>query len=65
MTRKSDRVRVSELAVGGSGIVSFEVIPYDTVLCILRREPLEAAGFGRANAPYFTARGKYVDTTHE
>jgi hypothetical protein len=67
MVRKSDRVRVSELAVVGFGIVSFElekrvkinvikidgstnVIPYDTVLCILRG-PLEAAGFGRANAP--------------
>jgi hypothetical protein len=36
------------------------IIPYDAMFCILM-DPLEAAGLGRSNAPYFTARGECVD----
>jgi hypothetical protein len=44
---------------------STHVIPYDTMLCVLRRDPLEAAGLRGSNASYFTARGERVDTADE
>ena len=37
---------------------STHIVPYDAVLCILRRDPLEAAGLGGSNALHFIARGE-------
>ena len=39
--------------------------PYDAVLCILRRDALEAAGLGGSGAAHFTARGERIDATNE
>ena len=41
------------------------VCPYDAVLCILRRDALEAASLGGSGAAHFTARGERFDATNE
>ena len=42
---------------------STHVIPYDAMLCVLRRDPLKAAGLGGSNASYFATRGESVHAT--
>lgn len=44
---------------------STHVVPYDTVLFILRRDPLEVASFGGSNPTYFTARGESFNMTDQ